>query len=112
LLAVRQEPAGLQRVNETRRRLLTPGVKDLRRGQAIKRVIHLHRVEKGAVIGEPPLHREARGVKGAAPVPVNPAGRADMNISLREHAKPRGCQGPYTVVPTSVGRRVTSSAPA
>src|SRR5205823_540618 len=66
---------------EAGRRLSLPEGKGRFGRQSVECVIDLHRVEVARVEGEPVADAQARRVEDAAPVPVDPTGRADPHLT-------------------------------
>src|SRR5215510_14809972 len=76
---MRQVAAGHDRIMETRRRLLAPGVVSRLIRQAVERGINLDRIKLGRVEVEPKCLAQRGGVEQPAPVRVGPARRADAD---------------------------------
>src|SRR5262245_32467389 len=68
------------RVNESFRRLLAPGLEGLSGGQLIESVVDLDRVERLGVELEPLLRRRSFRIEAPAPVLVIPARASDVNL--------------------------------
>ena len=78
-LHVGQVSIRLDRVDESVRRLLAPGLEGLRGGQLIESIVDLDRVESPGVELEPLLRRRFFRIEAPAPVIVIPSRTADAN---------------------------------
>src|SRR5918992_2500483 len=82
-LKMSDQPAGLDRVDETLWRHLAPTLEDFEARQSVESRVDLDRVEVADIIAVPAALRQILRIEYPAPPAIVPAGGADMSASLR-----------------------------
>ena len=88
LRKMRGVTAVFQRVQETQRGLLAPGIEGLRRRELVKGVVDLDRIEAFGVVSEPLSFQDLFRIENALPVIVLVSRRPDSEVSLFSSRSP------------------------